>query len=403
LSRRPPLEGIRVLAFTHIAAGPYACLQLAALGSEVIKIESATRPDPWRYRDRNHDPEGSRPFADHNKNVRSVTLNLKSGRGRQLALALAERCDIVIDNFSAGVMTRLGLGYADLATVRPDVIVLHLSGLGSTGPRSSYVTFGPSIMAMSGMTQLWTHPDSDVPVGSQSSYPDYLVGGYAAFAALALLIERRRTGRGRELDLTQIEVTLAALGPAVVAVASSLATPRPVGNASDEAAPHGCYPCVNGNDDWCAISVRNDEEWRRFAEVIGRPELAQDPRYATTRDRLENRAALDALVAAWTSRRSAHDVMECCQVAGIPAGPVATGRDLARDPHLLARGFVTDLDHPKMGRHRYPGPPFRLGTDPLPVWRLGPLMGQDNDRILGGLMGLSDDEIRQLQSDGVVR
>jgi benzylsuccinate CoA-transferase BbsF subunit len=393
---------VRVLAFTHVAAGPYATLQLAALGADVIKVESRTRVDTWRHRDKNRDPEESRPFADHNKNTRSVTLNLKAPAGVGLAAALARQSDVVIDNFSAGVMDRLGLGYAALSAEHPELIVIHLSGLGSRGPYASYVTFGPSMMAISGMTYLWNHLGVPEPVGSQTSYPDYLVGGYAAFAVAALLNQRDRTGRGRELDLTQIEVALAALGPAVVAEVNGEGPIQPLGNQNGTDSPRGCYPCAGGNDDWCVISVRTDAEWQGLAAAMARSSLANDARFATASARLANRAEIDALIAAWTSGRSAREVTETCQACAVPAGMVATGRDLVSDPQLLDRGFVLDLEHPRLGRQPFPGPPMRLGPEPLPVWRLGPLLGQDNAAVLGDLLGLSDEEIERLAREGVI-
>lgn len=402
MSRGLPLAGVRVLAFTHVAAGPYATLQLAALGADVIKVESRTRIDSWRYRDKNRDPECSRPFADHNKNTRSVTLNLKVPQGRALAMELARKCDIVIDNFSAGVMDRLGLGYRDLSVDHPGIIVVHLSGLGSTGPYSSYVTFGPSMMAISGMTYLWNHPDLAEPVGSQTSYPDYLVGGYAAFAITALLNERDREGRGRELDLTQLEVALGCLGPAVVGDANGMVAAEPQGNGNEVDAPRGCYPCVGGNDDWCAITIRNDEEWAGLLRTMSREDLADDPRFASPADRLAHRADLDVLISEWTRGCSAREVMERCQENLVPAGMVATGRDLAQDPHLAERGFLLDLEHPRMGVQRYPGPPIRLGREPLPVWRLGPLMGEDNLAVFRDVLGLTEEEIQGYEADGVM-
>jgi crotonobetainyl-CoA:carnitine CoA-transferase CaiB-like acyl-CoA transferase len=392
---------VRILAFTHVAAGPYATLQLAALGAEVIKVESRTRVDSWRYRDKNRDPEESRPFADHNKNTRSVTLNLKTASGVELARALARQSDVVIDNFSAGVMDRLGLGYRELSADHSEIIVIHLSGMGSTGPYRSCVTFGPSIMAISGLTYLWNHPGLPEPVGSQTSYPDYLVGGYAAFAVTALLNERDRTGRGRELDLNQIEVALACLGPAVVSEVNN-GPVAPQGNGNGIDAPRGCYPCRGGNDDWCVISVRTDKEWNRLAEIIGAPEVAGDSRFRTAAGRIAHKDDLDRAIGAWTCGRSAREVMEACQAGHVPAGIVATGRDLATDPHLADRGFLTDMDHPRLGRQRFPGPPIRLGTTPLPTWRLGPLMGQDNRLLLGELLGLSDQAIERYERDGVI-
>ena len=401
-ARPLPLEGVRVLAFTHVAAGPYSTLQLAYLGAEVIKVESATRIDPWRYRDRNHDPERSRPFADHNKNTRSVTIDLKTDEGLRLARALAAKSDVVIDNYSAGVMDRLGLGYRELAAEAPGIIAIHLSGLGSSGPSSHFVTFGPSMMALSGMTSLWNHPDRPEPVGSQTSYPDYVVGAYAAYAALAALGARRRGGTGREIDLTQLEVVAATLGPAMVSVLDSLGDPAPEGNRSATAAPYGCYPC-KGDDAWCVISVSNDAEWLGLRRAMGDPDWSSSASLERSTGRLAERDRLDECVAAWTSTLSPSEVFHRCQAQGVPSGVVATGADLASDPHLEARGFLLDMEHPRMGVIRLPGPPIRFASGPLPVWRLGPLLGEDNQAVLGGLLGITGPELERLTAEGVIR
>ncbi|MCZ6624431.1 MAG: CoA transferase, partial [Deltaproteobacteria bacterium] len=246
-----PLRGIRVCAFTHVAAGPYATLQLATLGAEVIKVETSTRIDYWRYRDRNDDPESSRPFADHNKNVRSVTINLKQPEGIELARRLVSASDVVVDNHSAGVMDQLGLGFEQLKSCRSDIIVVHMTGLGMKGPRSRTVTFGPNLMSFCGMTYLWNHPGQRIPVGSQSSYPDYLAGVYAAFTIVAALHVRQRSNKPQLVDLSQAMVLASSLGPCYLEALNGSGDPQPQGNTSLSYAPHNCYPCRGGDDAWC--------------------------------------------------------------------------------------------------------------------------------------------------------
>jgi crotonobetainyl-CoA:carnitine CoA-transferase CaiB-like acyl-CoA transferase len=394
-----PLVGVRVCAFTHVAAGPYATLQLAYLGAEVIKVESRTRIDTWRYRDRNNDPERSRPFADHNKNVRSVLLNLKTAEGVELARRLIASSDAVLDNYSVGVMDRLGLGFEELRRWRSDVIVLHMAGLGATGPRRNYVTFGPSIMALCGMTHLWNLPGQAEPVGSQSSYPDYLVGVYAAYALVAALQQRARTGQAQLLDLAQAEAMACALGPSFVAALNGVAV-EPQGNNSATAAPYGCYPCRSeaagwtADDAWCVIAVETDEQWMGLRRVMDNPSWATAAELATADGRVARAAWLNACVANWTRARTPREVMQACQAHGVPAGMVMTGEDLAHDPHLSARGFLLEREHPRMGLLRMPGPPVRLQRQPAEVWRFGPLLGEDDDYVLHDVLGLSADEVR---------
>jgi benzylsuccinate CoA-transferase BbsF subunit len=402
-----PLAGVRVCAFTHVAAGPYATLQLAYLGAEVIKVESRTRIDSWRYRDRNRDPEGSRPFADHNKNVRSVLLNLKTAEGVELARRLIASSDAVLDNYSVGVMDRLGLGFEELRRWRSDIIVLHMAGLGATGPRRHYVTFGPSIMALCGMTHLWNRPDQPEPVGSQSSYPDYLVGVYAAYAIVAALHQRARTGTAQLLDLAQAEAMACALGPSFVAALNGAAV-EPRGNGSPTAAPHGCYPCRveaagwTADDAWCAIAVETDEQWVGLRRAMDNPCWAMAPELATAPGRLARAARLDEQVAAWTGQRTPREVMQACQAHGVPAGMVTTGEDLAHDPHLAARGFILEREHAHMGPLRMPGAPARLHRQPAEVWRFGPLLGEDNDYVLRDILGLSAAEVQAFAARGVL-
>lgn len=396
-----PLAGIRVLAFTHVAAGPYATMQLAYLGAEVIKVESTTRIDYWRYRDRNRDPEMSRTFADHNKGVRSVTLDLKHPTGLVLARELAARSDVVVDNYTPGVMDRLGLGYSDLVKLNPRAIVVHLNGLGSEGPRSAFVTFGPSLMSYAGMAYLWNHPDQKAPVGSQSSYPDYLGGVQAAFAVITALHRRERGAGAQLLDLAQALVTAAAIGPTMTRVLAGEEV-RAVGNEVSDRAPHGCYPCAAGDDSWCVISVGRDEEWAALRRVMGDPAWAFDERFATWAGRVAARSELDGLIAGWTVGLAPRAVMERCQAAGVPAGIVATGEDLASDPHLRERGFLLEVDHPRIGRMLLPGIPVRFAHAPLEVQRAGPLLGQDNHEIFERVLGLRREEVDILISQGAI-
>lgn len=265
--RELPLVGIRIADFTHMVAGPYGTMQLAYFGAEVIKVESTVRPDTWRIREGNQDVEASLPFADHNKNKLSVTINLKSAEGRELARRLIAISDVVVENFSAGVMERFGLGYEELKAIKPDIIMVRLQGLGSSGPRKNYVTWGPSLMPFSGMSHLWNHAGDGAPVGSQTSYPDYIVSIHMAYVLMTALHQRRNSGMGQFIDIAQSEVTASLIGPALLDALVNRRAPQPQGNRSDQRAPHGCYPC-KGDDEWCVISVADDQDWARFCAAI---------------------------------------------------------------------------------------------------------------------------------------
>ena len=394
-----PLAGIRVADFTHMVAGPYGTMQLAYFGAEVIKIESRARPDTWRIREGNKDVEASLPFADHNRNKLSVTANLKTEEGREVARRLIAMSDVVVENFSVGVMDRLGLGYEELKAVKPDIIMIRLQGLGTTGPRKNYVTWGPSLMPFSGMSWLWNHPDGGAPVGSQTSYPDYIVSIHMAFVLMAALHHRASTGEGQFIDIAQGEVTASLIGPALLDGLVNGRAAKPVGNRGHAGAPHGCYPC-RGEDAWCAISVGDDAEWQRFCEATGNREALGDERFATVALRLANDEELDEVVSGWTRRRSPRQVMEALQGYGVTAGMVSDGTTLVTDPHLRFRGSVVEHEHPRQGRLTLPGIVTKFSGTPGEIRRHAPLLGQDTHAVLNGLLGMTDEEIRGLEAAG---
>ena len=392
-----PLAGIRVADFTHMVAGPYGTMQLAYFGAEVIKIESRARPDTWRIREGNKDVEASLPFADHNRNKLSVTANLKTEEGKEVARRIIAESDVVVENFSVGVMDRLGLGYEELRALKPDIIMIRLQGLGTTGPRKNYVTWGPSLMPFSGMTWLWNHPDGGAPVGSQTSYPDYIVSIHMAFVLMAALHHRANTGEGQFIDIAQGEVTASLIGPALLDGLVNGRAMEPVGNRGHLGAPHGCYPC-RGDDAWCAVSVEDEDGWQGFCAATGSHAALRDERFATAAGRRANAEALDALVSEWTVQRSPREVMETLQAHGVTAGMVSDGTTLVNDPHLRSRGSVVEHEHPRQGRLTLPGIVMKLSETPGEIRRHAPLLGQDNHAVLTGLLGLTDDEIRGLES-----
>ncbi|MBM4261162.1 MAG: CoA transferase [Deltaproteobacteria bacterium] len=394
-----PLSGIRIADFTHMVAGPYGTMQLAYFGAEVIKVESTVRPDLWRIREGNKDVEASLPFADHNKNKLSVTLNLKSAEGRELARRLIARSDVVVENFSAGVMERFGLAYDDLKAIKPNIIMIRLQGLGSSGPRKDYVSWGPSLMPFAGVSHLWNHPDDGAPVGSQTSYPDYIVSIHMAYVLLAALHQRQNTGTGQLIDIAQSEVTASLIGPALLDALVHQRVPQPLGNRSETSAPHGCYPCL-GDDEWCVISVADDDEWTRFCRATDNEALRRDGRFVTVSLRVTNRDALDVLISSWTRARGAQEVMEILQRAGVKAGRVSNGTMLAKDAHLRARGSIIEQEHPRQGRLTLPGVVVKFSQTPGELRRHAPLLGQDNDYVLQELLGLSAEEIRRLREAG---
>ncbi|MEE9569072.1 MAG: CoA transferase [Candidatus Binatia bacterium] len=394
-----PLNGIRVVDFSHLVAGPFGTLQLAYFGAEVIKVESTVRPDTWRIREGNKDIEQSRPFADHNRNKLSVTINLKTEEGGDIIRRLIQISDVVVENFSAGVMARLGLDYESLKRMKPDIIMASLQGLGETGPRRDYVTWGPSLMSYSGLTYLWNEPNEPIPVGSQTAYPDYIVSLHMAFAVMAALHYREKTGEGQYIDISQAEATASLIGPAMLDYLVNQRVSQPLGNHSVSRSPHGCYRC-QGEDQWCVISVADDKEWSRFCQVIGNPSLVEDARFDTPLKRVKNREELDQYVQKWTAQLSPEEVEGKLQGVGISAGVVHNGVTLANDKHLWSRDAIQVHEHPRQGRMTLPGLAMKLSDSPGAIIRHAPLLGQDNDYVFRHLLGLSEEEIQRLREAG---
>lgn len=396
------LEGVRVLDFTWVFAGPVATRILADHGAEVIKIERCDALDL-----------GSRRggiTGNLNRGKRSLAVRMSDPRGLRLVRELVRHCDIVIDNFSARVMHNWGLDYRALREIKPDIIAVSMSGFGHTGPWRDRVSYGPTLQALAGYTLAMRHPGGE-PAGWGFSYVDMAAGAVGALAALIALWHRRRTGEGQFVDLAQFEIAVALVGPALLEVLVNHTTSLPHGNRSPEraAAPHGVYRCRDlpgdapAADRWCAICVFGEEEWRRFVDALGRPAWASDTRFSTLAGRLANQSALDALVEGWTSRRTAEDVMETLQAAGLAAGVVANARDLCeRDPHLRARDYWRRVRTPEGDWVTLEGIPTRLSRTPGEITGPGPQLGEHTHEVLKNLLGVPTEEIDRLEKEGVL-
>ncbi|MGH7805779.1 MAG: CoA transferase, partial [Candidatus Binatia bacterium] len=380
-SREPrrALEGIRVLDFTHVVAGPVATRILADHGAEVVKIERKTTLD-----------QGDRRrgfFSNLNRGKKSVILDLSTPRGIEVARRLAAKSDVVIDNFSARVMPNLGLDYDALRQLRKDVIAVSMSGFGKTGPHRDYVSFGPTLQALCGHTMLMRHGEGE-PAGWGFSHADMCGGLTGAIAVLAALRWRARSGEGQFVDLAQYESVVSFMGPALLALVENGTEIEPRANRSQEgdAVPHGVYRCA-GADRWIAIAVGNESEWRGFAEAVAQP-WTKDPRLVNVDGRRPLAAEIDAALAEWTAIRSPEEVMLLLQRHGVPAYVVANGEDLcARDPQLQARGYWVRLPHEDGGVAVVDGIPPRLSRTPGRIDAAGPRHGEHTDAVLAGVAG----------------
>lgn len=404
MSRRPPLEGVRVADFTWVWAGPFCTLQLAHLGAEVVRIETATRPCVTRqlppFFEFRPGPNRSGYFNQYNQGKKSLTLDLKRREAVEVAKRLCAASDVVVENFAAGVMDRMGLGWEVLRLLRPDLVMIALSGYGTTGPDRDKVSYGPAQVPLSGFSSVTGYRDHP-PMHIGVSYGDPTGGLHGAVAVLAALLHRARTGAGQYIDLSQWETTMAVLPEAILEQTLNATAPPRDGNRDPHMAPHGVFRAV-GEDRWLAIAIENDDAWRRFAGVIGHPELADDGRFATLAARKRHEDEIEELVTTWTVARDAEAATELLQAAGIPAFPAARNRDLADDPHLAARGFLVALEHPEVGRATHLGVPWQMSASDSGVRRAAPCLGQDTDQVLREVCGYADDEIARLRAAGVL-
>lgn len=401
------LEGLRALEFGAALAGPWIGRFLAYCGAEVIRVESKNHPDVVRLYVPPRNPElGTQPqlspwFTDWNAGKRFAALNLSHPEAVELARALVAKCDVVIENLRGGVMEKLGLGYAELRRVKPDLIMLGSTGYGDSGPCRRYVTWGSNIEALSGLSTLSGFPERECTI-TQFAYPDPLSALHGLFAVTCALDHRARTGRGQHIDLSQLEASVAALGQPMMQQLAGAQEPRRLGNRSLRAAPHGVYPC-RGEDRWCAIAVFGDADWERLCGVPGNENLASDARFASHASRLEHADALDERIDAWTRERDAHQVMHVLQRAGIAAGVAQNVEDLyRRDPQLAARGFFERIEHLKKGPVVATGIPVGLTATPGRSGPAGAALGRDNAYVFGSLLGLSPERIRRLVETGAI-
>lgn len=404
-SRPLPLAGIRIADFSQVIAGPYGVQLLAYAGAEVIKIESATRPDSFRqpgYGVYGQGINAARPFAEFNRNKLSVSIDMRRDEGRALARRIVAVSDVMVENFSYGVVQRWGLGYDDLRAINSGLVMLSAQGMGQVGPRRDWVSYGPSLLAYAGFTWMWNHPDRPQPVGSQVALPDYVVSTQGALAIMAALDHRRRTGVGQYIQLAQVAGAAALLPTTLLEWSVNHAVAPPRGNSSAEFAPYGVYPCL-GDDRWCAITVTNDEQWAGFGRALGDPAWCSRAEFAGSLGRVRHAAEIDGLVADWTRTLEPHEVMRRLQAEGVPAGAVQNGRDLFHDSHLRERGMLTEVEHPEMPTLTFPGIPYRLSETPPRFLRHAPLLGQDNDYVFGDLLGIPPAEIAGLAQAGVLR
>jgi crotonobetainyl-CoA:carnitine CoA-transferase CaiB-like acyl-CoA transferase len=425
------LDGIRVIELSVAWAGPLAGRFLGDLGAEVIKVEHPTSrgghlPDDPSLRERDGiddwtwgtlpgpifrsgifpDAEpGDQPwnrqgvFNKMNRNKRSLCIDLKRPGGREVFDRLVAKSDVLLNNYSPRGVRSLGIDYDSLAGINPNIIAVSMSGFGATGPDQARVSWGPMLESQSGLAATTGYPDRG-PLKMGAALPDPMGGVHGAFAVLAALSERDRTGKGMNVDVSQLEAYASVGGEIYVAASLTGQAPARRGNRSLHHAPQGVYPCT-GDDAWIAITVASDDEWTALVSVIGDDSLC-DPELTSVAARFDRHDELDKTIAAWTCGHDKFDLTQRLQRAGVTAFASMTNKDIVEDAHLAARGFMVEWDQPAVGVRKYPGFPIHFSALPPVTMRPCPVLGQDNHYVLADVLDTPAAVIAELERNGVV-
>ncbi|MCC6176448.1 MAG: CoA transferase [Chloroflexi bacterium] len=395
----PPraLDGLRVLDFATFVAGPFCAGLLAEFGADVVKVEQPGVGDTMR--DLGHKVHGRALFwALEARGRRSITLNLREPEGQELALRLIERADIVVENFRPGTLERWGLGYDRLREVNPRVILVRVSAYGQTGPYASRPGFGRVAQAFGGLTYLAGYPDRPPVLPGSATLADYAAGLFASTAALAAKQYRDRTGQGQVVDVSLYE-SIFRLCDVMALEYDALGIVRERKGSDAHATPHNHYPTGDGK--WIAIACTNDRIFQRLNETMGDAGFGSDPAFATLERRVERRREVDERVAAWTVQHDLARLRAILDAAEVPNGPIASIADIVAEPHVQARGTLTEVDDPVIGQVMMPAPVARLSATPARVQRPAPEIGEHNADVYGEL-GLSLADLERLRADGVI-
>ena len=407
MKKKGIFEGIKVADFSWYIVGPLTAKHFADFGATVVRIETTVNPDglrrigPWREGKWMGNLNRSGYWNEMNSSKYSVTVNLTTPQGREIAYRLVKWADILIEGYTPGVMERFGLDYQSVKKLKPEIIMISSSGQGQKGPYSRHPLYGHIQLAISGVNHFVGWPDL-APVGPYGPWTDFYTPHIATALAIAALEHRDKTGQGEYLDASSVEAAgWGLLGSAILDLTVNSREQIRMGNRHRAAAPHGTYRC-QGEERWVNIAVFTDEEWKVFCKVIGEPDWTREPRFATLAGRKAHEDELDCLIQEWTANYSPEEVMMLMQGAGVAAGVVQNAKDMHEDAQLRARGHFWWLNHPETGLSSYSGAPFRLSKcepDPRPA----PCIGAHNELMMREWLGLSQEEIVELVAAEALR
>ena len=404
-----PLDGYRVLDFGWVLAGAVPGMILADMGAEVIKVETRQRMDYMRLGrpiiGDQPDPEQNPMFHNVNRGKRSITLNTTRPDAVELTRRLAAKCDVVIENFSPGVMQRLGLDYETLSRYTPRLVMASITSNGQTGPLRDLRAYAPSIGALSGLDSTMGYEPAEAesgrPLGLKHAYADLCGALHAVFAITSALHQRERTGLGQYIDISMLRAAVATMGSGLMEYELTGRVLQPRGNFDPVMAPYGNYPC-QGEDAWVSIAVRTETEWRGLVEAMGNPAWTEDAAFASRYSRLNHRRELDSRLSEWTRECEPWEATELLQSHGVAAFPVLDAEGRLFNPHFQDRGLYTDIEHPALGTEPIFNLMWQLSRTPPRIQRHAPLLGEHNRDVFCGLLGLAEAEVSRLEEEQVI-
>lgn len=391
------LEGIKILDFTKVYSGPYCTMLLADMGAEVVKVETIGKGDEARYFAPIKD--GVSAYYNYlNRNKKSITLDLKSEEGRKVALDLAKWADIIVENFAAGTIGKLGLGYEDAVKVNPEIIYASISGFGQYGPYKDKLAYDAIAQAMGGLTSLSGLPGR-MPTKVTPALSDAITGVHMAYAIMVAVFNKQKTGEGQYIDVAMTDVVFSVLEGYVTMQTLLGVNPQRIGNASMAAVPYDVY---NAKDNYIVIGAPNDSLFAKLAKAMKRVDLLEDPRFNTNLVRIENRAAIDAIISEWAAQYTVAEIEDLLNAARVPVAPIKSIAQLVKDPGIAAREMLIEHDNPVHGKVKYPGNPLKLQKTPPDTSKRAPLLGEHTEEILKAILGYSQENIEKLKKSKAV-
>ena len=395
-----PLDDIRVIDVSSFLAGPFCSTQLAEFGAEVLKVELPQVGDPLRRFGTITDNGDSLPWLSECRNKKSVTLDMRTPDGARILKRLVEKADVMVENFQPGTLEKWGLGWDTLKEINPRLVMVRISGYGQTGPYRDRPGFGRIANAFGGLSFLAGYPDRPPVTPGSATIPDYMAGLYGALGAMLALRARERTGRGQMIDIGLYEPIFRILDELAPAYDYRGKVRQRMGPGTVNVVPHSHYPTRDGR--WIAIACTNDKIYQRLAVAMGEPHMANPENWGTLANRERDREKVDQHVGEWTARHDRAELLRICEESQVPCGPIYSIDEIFEDPQYAARENILTMQDDRVGELAIPNLVPRLSDTPGKVNSLGPALGEHNDEVFKGLLGMSDDEIRRLGAAGVI-